>query len=150
MCAGDSPSEIRVNERMSQNIRRGRELLQAVAERFGGPPGEQPLGAGIPADHPAVEIHGHDRHRAGRDQRVRKRIEEGFAWIKETAGLRKTRHRGTELVGWMFTLTAAAYNLIRPPKIMEPAWCARPDSPWSTPKRQITATTAAAVPLEYI
>jgi hypothetical protein len=27
--------------------------------------------------------------------------------------MRKLRHRGGELVGWMFTLTAAAYNLIR-------------------------------------
>ena len=28
-------------------------------------------------------------------------------------GLRKTRHRGTARVGWMFALTAAACNLIR-------------------------------------
>src|SRR5579885_3586290 len=54
-------------------------------------------------------------------QRARKRIEEGFGWMKSAAGLRKTRHRGTELVGWMFTLTAAAYNLIRLPKLMEVA-----------------------------
>jgi hypothetical protein len=25
----------------------------------------------------------------------------------------KTRHRGVERVGWMFTLTATAYNLVR-------------------------------------
>jgi hypothetical protein len=48
-------------------------------------------------------------------QRIRKRIEEAFGWIKG-AGLRKMRHRGTARVGWMFTLTAAAYNLIRLPK----------------------------------
>lgn len=29
---------------------------------------------------------------------------------------RKTRHRGTARVGWMFTVTAAAYNLVRLPK----------------------------------
>jgi transposase len=52
-------------------------------------------------------------------QRVRKRIEEAFGWIKTTAGLRKTRHRGTARVGWMFTLTAAAGNLIRLPKLLE-------------------------------
>jgi transposase len=52
-------------------------------------------------------------------QRVRKRIEEAFGWIKTTAGLRKTRHRGTARVGWMFTLTAAACNLIRLPKLLE-------------------------------
>jgi transposase len=52
-------------------------------------------------------------------QRVRKRIEEAFGWIKTVGGLRKTRHRGTERVGWMFTLTAAACNLIRLPKLFE-------------------------------
>ena len=40
-------------------------------------------------------------------QRVRKRIEVIFGWVKTTGGLRKTRHRGTALVGWMFTLPAA-------------------------------------------
>jgi transposase len=45
--------------------------------------------------------------------RVRKRIEEVFGWMKASAGFRKTRHRGTERVGWMFTLNAAAYNLVR-------------------------------------
>lgn len=51
-------------------------------------------------------------------QRNRKRIEEGFGWIKTTAGLKKTRHRGTDRVGWMFTLTATACNLIRLPKLL--------------------------------
>ena len=52
-------------------------------------------------------------------QRTRKRIEEAFGWIKSVGGLRKTRHRGTARVGWMFTLTAAACNLIRLPKLLE-------------------------------
>jgi transposase len=52
-------------------------------------------------------------------QRVRKRIEEGFGWIKTTGGFRKTRHRGTARVGWLFTLTAAACNLVRLPKLLE-------------------------------
>jgi transposase len=46
-------------------------------------------------------------------QRLRKRVEEIFGWIKTVGNLRKTRHRGIEQVGWMFTLTAAAYNLVR-------------------------------------
>ena len=50
--------------------------------------------------------------------RVRKRIEEVFGWIKTVAGLRKTRHRGTARVGWMFTFAAAAYNLVRIPKLL--------------------------------
>jgi transposase len=51
-------------------------------------------------------------------QRIRKRIEEGFGWMKTIAGLRKTKYRGIEKVGWAFTLAAAAYNLIRLPKLM--------------------------------
>jgi hypothetical protein len=51
--------------------------------------------------------------------RVRKRIEEVFGWTKTVAGMRKTRHRGTALVGWMVTFTAAAaYNLVRLPKLL--------------------------------
>ena len=49
-------------------------------------------------------------------QRLRKRIEEPFGWIKSVAGLRKTRHRGLSRVGWVVTLTAAACNLVRLPK----------------------------------
>jgi len=46
-------------------------------------------------------------------QKKRKRIEEVFGWMKCTGLLRKLRHRGLERVGWMFTFTAAAYNLVR-------------------------------------
>jgi transposase len=53
--------------------------------------------------------------------RVRKRIEEVFGWMKSTAGFRKTRHRGTARVGWLFTLNAAAYNLVRLPKLLASA-----------------------------
>jgi transposase len=48
----------------------------------------------------------------------RKRIEECFGWIKTVGGLRKTRHRGRALVEWLFVLTAAAYNLVRIPKLL--------------------------------
>ena len=43
----------------------------------------------------------------------RKRIEEIFGWMKTVGGMRKLRHRGLQLVGWMFTFAAAAYNLVR-------------------------------------
>ena len=46
-------------------------------------------------------------------QRVRKRIEEAFGWMKTVGGLRKLHHRGGPLVAWIFTFTAAAYNLVR-------------------------------------
>ncbi len=45
-------------------------------------------------------------------QRKRKRVEEVFGWIKTVALQRKTRFRGIERVGWMFTLAASAYNLV--------------------------------------
>ena len=53
--------------------------------------------------HPGYEI----------SQRKRKRIEECFGWMKTIGGMRKTRHRGTQRVGWMFVFTAAVYNLVR-------------------------------------
>ncbi len=46
-------------------------------------------------------------------QRRRKRVEEVFGWMKTVGVLRKARHRGTRLVGWMFEFAAAAYNLVR-------------------------------------
>ena len=54
----------------------------------------------------------------GMSQRIRKRIEEAFGWIKTTAGQRKTRFRGRDKVGWAFALAAAAYNLVRLPKLV--------------------------------
>jgi IS5 family transposase len=48
----------------------------------------------------------------------RKRIEEPFGWMKTIGGLRKTRHRGRDLVEWFFVLTATAYNLVRIPRIL--------------------------------
>jgi transposase len=52
-------------------------------------------------------------------QRKRKRVEEIFGWQKTVGLLRKVRHRGLELVGWVFTFTAAAYNLVRLQKLAE-------------------------------
>lgn len=46
-------------------------------------------------------------------QRRRKMIEEAFGWMKTIGLMRKLRHRGTNLVGWLFAFTAAAYNLVR-------------------------------------
>jgi transposase len=54
----------------------------------------------------------------GMSQRIRKRIEEGFGWIKTVAGQRKSRFRGRDKVGWAFTFAAAAYNLVRLPKLL--------------------------------
>lgn len=53
-------------------------------------------------------------------QRKRKRIEEVFGWMKTVGMLRKTRHRGVFKVGWVFTFTAAAYNLVRMRNLLFP------------------------------
>ena len=62
-------------------------------------------------------------------QRARKKVEESFGWMKTVGLLRKLRHRGLERVGWIFTFTAAAFNLVRirnlltragPPLAVEP------------------------------
>jgi transposase len=49
----------------------------------------------------------------GVSQRKRKLVEQAFGWMKTVGLLRKLRHRGGRLVDWIFTLGAAAYNLVR-------------------------------------
>ena len=59
------------------------------------------------------------RHRGyAVSQRVRKRIEEVFGWMKTIAGQDKTKFRGRDRVGWAFTFAATAYNLTRLPKLL--------------------------------
>jgi hypothetical protein len=58
--------------------------------------------------HPGYEV----------SQVIRKRIEEANGWIKCVAGMEQTKHRGLARVGWMFQLKAAAYNLVRLPKLI--------------------------------
>ena len=66
-------------------------------------------------------IDGRTTHHPGYavSQRIRKRIEEAFGWIKTVAGQERTKFRGRERVGWAFTFAAAAYNLARLPKLLE-------------------------------
>ena len=52
-------------------------------------------------------------------QRKRKRVEQVFGWGKVVGPTRKAKHRGAIRVGWMFTFTQAAYNLVR----MRPLLC---------------------------
>jgi hypothetical protein len=44
---------------------------------------------------------------------ARKRIEQVFGWIKQTAGIRQLKARGRSKVGAVFRLHVVAYNLIR-------------------------------------
>ena len=52
-------------------------------------------------------------------RRKRQRVEEIFGWQRTVGLLRKVRPRGLQLVGWVFTFTAAAYNLVRLQKLAE-------------------------------
>lgn len=54
----------------------------------------------------------------GTSQRIRKRIEETFGWIKTIARQDKTVYRGLDRAGFAFTFAAAAYNLVRLPKLL--------------------------------
>jgi transposase len=50
--------------------------------------------------------------------RCRKRVEEVFGWIKVQAGLAKVKVRSKLKVEAVFTFAAAAYNLVRLPKLL--------------------------------
>jgi len=54
----------------------------------------------------------------GMSQKIRKRIVEGFGWIKAVGGQRKIRFRRRDKVGWAFAFTTAACNLVRLPKLL--------------------------------
>ena len=51
-------------------------------------------------------------------QVIRKRIEEANGWIKQVGGKAQTKFRGLARVNWMFQFKAAAYNLIRLPRLL--------------------------------
>jgi len=46
-------------------------------------------------------------------QNKRKRVEEIFGWMKTIGWLRKARYKGEEKIDWLFTFSAAAYNMVR-------------------------------------
>jgi hypothetical protein len=53
--------------------------------------------------------------------RIRKRIEEGFGWVREVAGLAQGKVRGLARVDFAFVFGPAAYNLVRLPKLLAPS-----------------------------
>ena len=70
-----------------------------------------------------TKIDGRVRRHAGYavSQRIRKRIEEIFGWVKVQGGQDKTKFRGRRRVDASFTLALAAYNLVRLPKLLAAA-----------------------------
>jgi hypothetical protein len=110
---GGPPRQSPAHARRRQGVRCGRVCRRPAgvqrdaacgAEHHAPPVG----GRRSDARHPGYAVRG----------RVRKRIEEVFGWTKAAAGFRKTHHRDLACVGWMFTLTATAYNLVRLPKLV--------------------------------
>ena len=61
-------------------------------------------------------------------QRVRKRVEEVFGWLKTVGGGRKLRYCGVARNGLWAEMALAAYNLVRMAKLMPP-----PSSPGAVP-----------------
>ena len=51
-------------------------------------------------------------------QKKRKLVEEPFGWAKTIGGLARPMLRGAKRLGFKFTLTMAAYDLIRLPKLI--------------------------------
>ena len=65
-------------------------------------------------------IDGRTTHHPGYavSQRNRKKIEEPFGWAKTVGGMAQTVHRGLDRVRAQFTMTMAACNLARLPKLL--------------------------------
>jgi hypothetical protein len=71
-----------------------------------------------PPRRPAVAARGRMRQRLDSEgyrisQRCRKKIEECFGWIKNIAGLARSRHVGRWKIVQQMEIAAAAYNLVR-------------------------------------
>jgi transposase len=59
------------------------------------------------------------RHEGYRvSQRIRKRVEEIFGWMKTVGGFRKTRYHGVERTGLCGYFVGAAYNLVRMSRLL--------------------------------
>jgi transposase len=73
----------------------------------------------------------------GVSQRIRKRVEEIFGWMKTVGGFRRTRYRGLDRTGLAGYLVATAYNLVRLSRLTtrrsEAAAAAKPGWPRSAP-----------------
>ena len=57
----------------------------------------------------------------GTSQRIRKRVEEIFGWMKTVGGFRKTRYRGLQRTRMAGLMVAAAYNLMRMARMLSAA-----------------------------
>jgi hypothetical protein len=76
------------------------------------------MGHALMENRPAID--GRTKRQQGYavSQKKRKRIEEAFGWGKTVGPIAKTMLRGIPRVGFQFTLTIAAYNLARLPRLL--------------------------------
>lgn len=65
-----------------------------------------------------MEVRASDTDAYAISQCIRKRVEEGFGWIKTQAGYRQVKVCGRPKAEAAFTFAAAAYNLIQIPKLI--------------------------------
>lgn len=70
------------------------------------------------ARHSAIDGRTTHHHGYALSQRRRKKIEEPFGWAKTVGGMAQTVHRGLDKVRAQFTMTMAACNLARLPKLL--------------------------------
>jgi transposase len=130
-------------------VEQAEQMLSAVSAEPTGRTGQRTLGADKLYDHrgfvdvarelafaPHVARNDHASHPSAIDvalthdpgyaesQRRRKLVEEGFGWAKVVGLLRKLRHRGVELVDWVFTFTMGIYNLVRIRTLIRVGVCA--------------------------
>ncbi|SEP35504.1 hypothetical protein SAMN05216228_11071, partial [Rhizobium tibeticum] len=64
----------------------------------------------------SINVHTHSQLRFRTSLKAAFRV--CVRWIKTVAGQDKTKFRGRDRVGWAFTFAAAAYDLVRLPKLM--------------------------------
>ena len=89
-------------------------LCRDIARRQQREPAARKIdGRNLFAARPEIDLEGNGHPGYEVSQRIRKRIEEIFGWLKTVGGLSKTRYRGASKVAWMFTFALCTYNLVR-------------------------------------
>ena len=99
---------------------RGDDLQQNALFSYVSPEQRVPPARGPAPPPPASAVDARTTRHAGYavSQKKPQSVEEIFGWMKTIGLLRKVRHRGRKLAEWMFTYTAAAYNLMRMTKLV--------------------------------
>jgi hypothetical protein len=92
-----------------------RDAALAMIDRHS--PGTKRITLGGDKGFDVTDFGGEQRNSAYRRRCASHQDRKNFGYIKTVTVLRKTRHRGTARVGFVFTL-AAAYNLVRIPKLL--------------------------------